>query len=263
MHKLFSLESPARLLITSLCSKELTLKIFETIVAFFRLIAQDKETKDADYLANVKESAERISIMWKKRFGAKSLEDKRYLHMIQHIHALEDFCLKNNLYTLEQFDMQGMSFEFHQFANQLGREHLNKIIGAYTSRHCITKAETEKRGRKGADQIQQEAEMKSTLFELKLETERKTTHEVSMPGMTIAKIEELSGRSFGKQTKEKLKESTIGYLVDKKIKEKRKELIPDRVRFPRMKCFQILARSYRHLFLRNKVKLHGKSSTKY
>jgi len=44
------------------------------------------------------------------------------LHKITHLWQLEEFCLKNNLATVESYDRQG-------------REHLGKTIGAFVCRH--------------------------------------------------------------------------------------------------------------------------------
>jgi len=53
-----------------------------------------------------------------------------------------------------------------------GREHANKIIGAFTSRHTIAE-ETEKRGRKKEGQKEEERKLKDHIAKFESEKKRK------------------------------------------------------------------------------------------
>jgi hypothetical protein len=104
-------------LITALTDDNDILILFEKIVELFSIIGVDREEKkkDTGYVEKLKLLAEEITIRWYIRLGSNSLDGKIYLHMITHLWELENYCLLNNLSTVESYNMQGFIYLFLKF----------------------------------------------------------------------------------------------------------------------------------------------------
>lgn len=231
-------------LIEALCPRADTMIIYDSIIRLFRLIAtkRDKKVGDESYVSNVKSLGETLTMNWKKRYGPDSIGKKVYLHLITHIWELEKFCLANNLETIDSYSMQG-------------REHANKIIGAYTLRHNISDS-SEKRGRKREGQKEEEERIREHMAIFNAERRRIITHKVSMPGSTKEKIIQLApqiGLSKKSEKKETLKEQVINFVVKRDSILEKKNFVPLQERVTRTKCYKILTRCYRRLLFRSIV----------
>jgi hypothetical protein len=195
-------------LIAALDPRKDTKLVMTLLIDFFTLISKSRDDKfksKVTYLKSVKDTTREIIVRWKLRFGSENIENKEYLHNLQHISDTEKYCLENGLPTLESYCMQG-------------REHINKEIAAYANRHYPGEEESKRRGRKTDEQKAEELFVMQNVKDKHMEVDadmlkysgsKGTKAEIDreMPGYGLSKLKK--SEAVAKATNLKKKEVEI------------------------------------------------------
>lgn len=187
--------------------------------------------------------------MWILRFGPKTLEGKHYLHGLTHLWELEEWCLDNNIPTLELYTMQGTYFSSYALI-MTGTEHKNKVLGAHGARHCII-PETKKKGKKAEAQTENEGKIQLEERALELATITGIKEELQIKKPTVDEL-----RTWTPQVtfpsnfrKSDITKEVISIKVQEALKNARVKREPAQTRLPRLGAFKYLACEFRQLLV--------------